>query len=178
MLFYQLLLIFGATFIFKYNVSNSVSFVTRHSDFETLHCCFGHVSDEVMCHVLDNVKDVKKICFPTQKYICYSCTSEKMHQCNFSENFIHSSEHLGLICSDFLELLILFYSKYKWVITFLNNYFSYCNIAFLYKKSEAIEVIKSIFQIWSNTTFYSMKRLHTNNRREYVTLELQSFLRE
>ena len=64
------------------------------------------------------------------------------------------------------------------MITFLNDYFFYCNITFLHKKSEAIEVIKSIFKMWSNTTFYSVKRLYTDNRREYVTLELQFFLKE
>jgi len=101
-----------------------------------------------------------------------------MYQYSFPENFAHSSKSLGLIHSDLLELLILFHSKYKWVITFLDNYFSYYNITFLYKKSEAAEVVKSIFQMWSNATFYLMKRLYTDNRREYVISELQSFLRE
>jgi len=40
-----------------------MSLVTRHLDFETLHHHFGHASNEVMCHVLNNVKDAKKICF-------------------------------------------------------------------------------------------------------------------
>ena len=32
--------------------------------------------------------------------------------------------------------------------------------------------------MWSNTIFYSVKRLHTDNGREYIMLELKSFLRE
>ena len=32
--------------------------------------------------------------------------------------------------------------------------------------------------MWSNTIFYSVKRLHTYNRREYIMLELKFFLRE
>ena len=32
------------TCILKHNVSNPMSLVIRHLDFETLHCCFGHVS--------------------------------------------------------------------------------------------------------------------------------------
>ena len=32
--------------------------------------------------------------------------------------------------------------------------------------------------MWSNTTFHPVKRLHTDNGREYVILELQFFLRE
>ena len=64
------------------------------------------------------------------------------------------------------------------MIIFLNDCSSYCNIAFLYKKSEITQEIKSNFQIWSNTTFYPVKILHTNNEREYIILELQSFLRK
>jgi len=62
------------------------------------------------------------------------------------------------------------------VITFLDDHSSYCRVAFLHKKSDAAEVIKSVFQLWSNTTSHSVKRLHTDNRGEYMTSELQSFL--
>ncbi len=55
------------------------------------------------------------------------------------------SEPLGLIYPDLLELPTLSYSKYKYMIIFFNDYSSYCNIAFLYKKSEATDVAKSIF---------------------------------
>jgi len=61
------------------------------------------------------------------------------------------------------------------VTTFLDNYSSYCNIAFLHKISEAVEAIKSIFQMWSNSTSHAVKRLQTDN---YVMSALQSFLRE
>jgi len=64
------------------------------------------------------------------------------------------------------------------MITFLDDYSSYCNIAFLYKTSEATKAIKSIFQMWLNTTSHPVKRLHTDDGREYLMLELQSFLRE
>ena len=64
------------------------------------------------------------------------------------------------------------------MITFLNNYFCYYNIAFLHKKSEAVKAIESIFQMWQNITSHSIKRLHTNNGEEYIMLVLQFFLRE
>ena len=88
---------------------------------------------------------MKKICFPIQKHVCYSCTLEKIYQCSFSKNSIHFSKLLKLIDSDFFELFTLFYSKYKWVIIFFDNYSSYYSIDFLCKKFEAVEAIKSIF---------------------------------
>ena len=54
------------TYILKYNVSSSVSFITRYLDFETLHYYLEYTSDEVMHYILDNVENTKKICFPTQ----------------------------------------------------------------------------------------------------------------
>ena len=71
----------------------------------------------------------------------------KIYQYSLSENPTHSSEPLELIHSDLLKLPTLSYSKYKWIITFLDNYSSFCNITFLYKKSKAVDAIKSIFQI-------------------------------
>jgi len=64
------------------------------------------------------------------------------------------------------------------VITFLDDYFSYCRVAFLHKKSNTAKAIKAVFQLWSNTTSHSVKRLHTDNRGEYMTSELQFFLCE
>ena len=64
------------------------------------------------------------------------------------------------------------------MIIFLDDYSSYCRVAFLCKKLDAIEAIKAVFRLWSNTTSYSVKRLHTDNGGEYMTSELQSFLCE
>jgi len=64
------------------------------------------------------------------------------------------------------------------VITFLDNYSSYCRVVFLHKKSDAAEAIKAVFWLWSNTTSHFVKYLHTDNREEYMTSELQSFLHE
>jgi len=155
-----------------------MSLVTRHPDYETIHCQLGHISDEAMRYISDNVKGAEKICFPNKKHICCGCTLGKLHQHSFPENPKCSSKTLGLIHSDLLELSTLSYSKYKWVIIFLDDYSSYCRVAFLYKKSDAAEAIKAVFWLWLNTTFYSVKCLHTDNGGEYMTLELQSFLCE
>ena len=32
--------------------------------------------------------------------------------------------------------------------------------------------------MWSNSTFHPVKRLHTDNKGEYITSELQFFLRK
>jgi len=138
------------TYIIKNNVSNPVSLVIRYPDYETIHHCLGHISDEAMKHISDNVEGTKKICFSNKKHICYGCALEKLYQYSFPKNPKHSSKTLRLIYSDLLELSTLPYSKYKWVIIFLNDYFSYCKVVFLCKKSDATEAIKAVFWLWSN----------------------------
>jgi len=155
-----------------------VSLVTRHPDYETIYRRLGHISDEAMRHISDNVKGAEKICFPNKKHIYRGCALGKLHQHSFPEKPKRSSETLGLIHSDLLELPTLSYSKYKWVITFLDDYSSYCKVAFLCKKSDTAEAIKAVFQLWLNTTSHSVKHLQTDNGGEYMTSELQSFLCE
>jgi len=135
------------TCIIKNNVPNPVSLVTRHPDYETIHCRLGHISDKAMRHISDNIEGAEKICFPNKNHICHSYALGKLHQCSFPENPKCSSETLGLIYSDLLELPTLSYSKYKWVITFLDDYSSYYRVAFLCKKSDAAKAIKAVFQL-------------------------------
>jgi len=66
-------------YIIKNNVPNPMSLVTRYPNYETIHCQLGHISDEVMRHISDNVEGTEKICFPNKKHICHSCALEKLH---------------------------------------------------------------------------------------------------
>ena len=100
------------TCIIKNNVPNPVSLVTRYPDYETIHRHLRHISDKAIRHVSDNVEGAKKICFPNKKHVCCGCTLEKLYQHSFPENPKYSSETLGLIHSDLLELPTLLYSKY------------------------------------------------------------------
>jgi len=58
------------TCIIKNNILNPISLVTRHLYYETIHCQLGHIFDEAMRHISDNVEGIKKICFPNKKHIC------------------------------------------------------------------------------------------------------------
>ena len=50
------------TYTLKYNISDSVSLIIRYLDFETLYYYFKHISNKVMCYILNNTKN---ICFST-----------------------------------------------------------------------------------------------------------------
>ena len=101
------------TCIIRNNIPNPVSLITRHPDYETIYCQLGHISDEAIRHISNNVEGTEKICFPNKKHICYGYALGKLHQCSFPENPKYSSKTLGLIHSDLLELPTLSYSRYK-----------------------------------------------------------------
>jgi len=67
------------TCIIKNNVPNPVSLVTRYPDYETIHCQLGHISDEAMRHVPNNVEGAEKVCFPNKKHVCHGCALGKLH---------------------------------------------------------------------------------------------------
>ena len=67
------------TYILKHDIPNPVNLIKKYLDFETLHCCFRHASNEIICYIFNNVEDINKICFPTQKCIYFSCTLRKMY---------------------------------------------------------------------------------------------------
>ena len=64
--------------IFKYNISNSMSLIIK-SNSKTLYYCFGLTFDKAICHVFNNIEDVKKIYFLTQKHVCCSCIFGKIY---------------------------------------------------------------------------------------------------
>ena len=57
------------TYIIKNNIPNPVNLVTKYPDYKTIHYHIGHISDEAMRHISDNVEDTEKICFFNKKHI-------------------------------------------------------------------------------------------------------------
>ena len=84
-----------------------------------------------MRYISDNVEGAEKICFPNKKHVCHGCALGKLHQHSFSENPKHSSETLGLIHSDLLELPTLSYSKCHDLAKRLSHYLYFFPFLFL-----------------------------------------------
>jgi len=103
--------------IFKYNIFNPVSFVTRYLDIKTSYNYFGHISDEVIYYILDNVKNVKKIYFPVHKYIYHYYTFGKIYQYNLSKNVMR---HLNT--NNFI-FLFFYFSDFILILFFLFFFF-------------------------------------------------------
>jgi hypothetical protein len=69
--------------------------------------------------------------------ICRGCTEAKMHLPKFEDSPSWASRSFELIHSDLKELPTISYHKYKWFITFSDDFTSNGWVVFLKKKSYA-----------------------------------------
>ena len=79
--------------------------------------------------------------YPKDRPICRGCTEAKAHLPIFEDSVSCASSKFELIHSDLKELPVISYHKYKWFITFLNDFSSHCWVIFLRKKSDAYTAI-------------------------------------
>ena len=110
-----------------------VSMSTIHSvDYDFIHYHMGHPSHDVLKQVFKNTQGFpSSILIPTDLPICWGCAQGKMHLSAFPNSQSHATSPFALIHLDLKELPVLSYHWYKFFITFLNNFTSYCWISLL-----------------------------------------------
>ena len=64
-----------------------------------------------------------------------------MHLQLFADSVSRASRTFELIHSDLKELLTILYHKYKYFVTFLDDYSSYCWVVLLKQKSDTLHAI-------------------------------------
>ena len=135
-----------------------MSLITKYLDFEILYYCFVYIFDKVMYYILNNVEDMKKIYFPTQKYVCYRCTFVKMYYCSFSKNPGYSSKPLSWI---FLSSPSCFVQSIgKWSHFLMIILLTAILLSFI-KKYEAVKVVNFPDVIKYNFLFYVLWNIWT-----------------
>ena len=73
---------------------------------------------------------------------------------------------------------MLLYHQYKFFITFLDDFTSYCWVSLLQKKSDASNVIDSFLALVKNQYQTTVREFMTDAGSEYKFLELQNKLRK
>ena len=101
-----------------------------------------------------------------------------MHLNAFPDSSSHATSPFALIHSDLKELSVLLYHQYKFFITFLDDFTSYCWVSLLQKKSDASDVIDSFLALVKNQYQTTVKEFITDAGGEYKSLELWDKLRK
>jgi hypothetical protein len=81
-----------------------------------------------------------------------------------------------LVHANLKEYPLLSYSKFKWMLTILDDYTSYAWVCLLKKKSETAPRLKDFFTTIKNQFNFELKTLRTDNGREFMSGEFQGWL--
>ena len=103
-------------------------------DYDLMHRTMGHPSRDVLHQATHHTKNFpKEIQFPagpSNQPICRGCAVGKMHLQLFIDSVSWASRSFELIYSDLKELPTILYHKYKYFVTFLDDYSSHCWVVF------------------------------------------------
>ncbi|VDC05138.1 unnamed protein product [Peniophora sp. CBMAI 1063] len=127
-------------------------------DYDTMHRRMGHPSDDVLRRMRDGTDgfplDLK---IPSEHPPCHGCAMGKTPQRSFPPLEERASALFETIHSDLKEFPTESYSKYKYVIVFIDDYSSYAWIARLRKKSDSLQALRE-FLAMVETQFNSKVR--------------------
>jgi len=111
-------------------------------DYKTWHKRLGHPSKNVLKRAKELKDFTNNLVFPEHSPLCRGCAEGKMHSKSFPESDSWATKPFQLVHSDLKEFPIKSYLKYKYIITFLDDYSSHAWIALLRKKSQSLTAFK------------------------------------
>ena len=114
-------------------------------DYDLMHQRMGHPSRDVLRQATHHTENFpKEIQFPVGSSnlpICRGCAEGKMHLQPFVDSVSWASRSFELVHSDLKELPTISYHKYKYFVTFLDDYSSHCWVILLKQKSDTVRAI-------------------------------------
>ena len=120
-------------------------------NYDLMHRRMGHPSRDVLRQATHYTKNFpKEIQFPagpSNQLICRGCAEGKMHLQLFVDSVSQASRSFELIHSDLKELPTISYHKYKYFVTFLDDYSSHCWVVLLKQKSDTLCAINDFLAL-------------------------------
>lgn len=145
------------------------------SDINLWHQRMGHLNFTDLQKITECTEGIKLS--KTGNQICTTCLEGKMSRQSFKNIGTRASELLQLIHSDLcgpMETSSIGGAKYY--ITFIDDYSRRVFVYFLKNKSEALDKFKEFKSFVENETDKNIKILRTDNGKEYLNKEFNSFL--
>ena len=148
-------------------------------DYDLMHRRLGHPSEDVLRQAKRHCdKFPEGLIYPKDRPICRGCAEAKSHLPMFEDSVSRASSKFELIHSDLKELPVISYHKYKWFITFLDDYSSHCWVVFLRKKSDAYNAIIDFLAMVRTQHNITVKTFMTDAGGEYKSDALMAKFKE
>jgi len=126
--------------------SNYIASVSK-VDYDIMHWRFRHPSKEVLQCAQKHMQQFPEIHFPTEDCVCPGCALGKMPNWAFPENKRRASKPFELVHSDLKSFPVTSYWKFKYVITFYNDFTSHTWTMPLHSKAAAITAAKDFLEM-------------------------------
>ena len=148
-------------------------------DYDTMHRRFGHPSKDVLRHASGNTKNFPSgISFPKNDPICRGCAEGKMPSQSFPPSVSRATKPFELVHTDLKALPTISYHKYKYFITFLDDFTSHGWIMLLKAKSDAQKAIRQFNAMVKNQYGTSVKAFMSDFGGEFKSQEVLDLLRD
>ena len=153
--------------------------MSAFNSYDLWHKRLGHPSPDVFRQFDKSTVGIPNgIRIPTDLPICKACQEGKMVSGSFLDSMSRAMEPFGLIHSDLKSLPVISYHKYKYIITFLDDYTSFGWTMFLKLKDEAYKAIDYFIAVVKTQYKKRIVSFMTNAGGEYKSLRLQEKFKE
>ena len=115
---------------------------------------------------------------PKDVSVCKGCSEGKMTSLSFPDSTSQATEPFGLVHSNLKQFPIQSYHKYKYLITFYDDYTSHGWISFLKSKDQAYQAIVNFLAVVKMQFKSQVHGLMTNASGEFTSLQLKERLQE
>jgi len=136
-------------------------------DYNVWHKCLGHPSKDVLKHVKELKDFPRDLVFSEHSPLCQGCAQGKLHSKSFPESSSWATKPFKLVHSDFKEFPIESYSKFKYLVSFIDDHLSHAWVALLRKKSETLTAFKHFVAMVQNQFKAVIGTLMSDFREKY-----------
>jgi transposase InsO family protein len=148
-------------------------------DYTLLHKRFGHPSKDVLRHAKSHTKGFpQSLDFPKEAPVCPGCAQGKMPSQSHSQSESRASAPFEKIHSDLKSFPVESYHRYKYFISFVDDYTSYAWIITLRTKAAAIFALKHFIALVKNQFGTTIKEWMSDAGGEYKSEVFLNTLKE
>ena len=136
------------------------------------HRRLGHLNEAYLRKLMQ--EGARGIKFRTNEHIknCVQCINGKMTKQSFKSSESRASKRLQLIHTDLAQMQDLSFKKYKYFLTFLDDFSRKSFVVFLRSKSQVAAAFAQFIVDVETQTGDKIQRIRSDNGREYITKQL------
>jgi transposase InsO family protein len=155
-----------------------VTNIIDSGDYDLWHQRLGHPSKRVLYEAQKHVKDFPKgIVFPNKESLCRGCAEGKMHSRSFPDSQSRATKAFQRIHSDLKSFAVESYHRYRYLISYIDDYTSNAWVILLRNKDDALNATKNFVAAVDTQHKTKIQEWMSDAGGEYKSHEFDDFLK-